>query len=276
MRMRVSAAVVWVGMLAATLAQTPRSPAIEVASIKASGNGTPTLMIEPGGRFVSTHNAVRLLLSLAFGQPGMGLRGDQIVDAPSWVNTALFDITIKAETPADLPVRFVPRSPELASFLRVLLADRFKLAAHMEKRERPVYTLVMRNGTRLGPDVHPSSVDCASEPCGTKPSRECPTISCLQDIGVTMDQFAYDLPRSPQVDRPVLNRTGLEGRYDLIVRWLAQPSAARRAAGVPDVAQADEVSIFTSIQDRLGLKLEATTAPLDTLVIDHLERPTED
>jgi len=275
MPLRARAVLVWLAMLTAIVsAQTSKAPAIEVVSVKPS-TARGGLFIEPGGRFVATGIQARILLTLAFGQPGMGLRLDQMEGAPSWLNTATFDVTIKAENPADLPVRNVLRSPDLPAFLRVLLADRFRLVAHMETREMPVYALVRRDATRLGPDVHPSSIDCLTQGCGITLSRDCLAASCLHDVGVTIDQFAYDLRRSPQVDRPVVNRTGLGGRYELIVHWLAPTSAAARAAGVPEINPADEVSIFSSMQDRLGLKLEPTTGPVDVLVIDHIERPTE-
>jgi uncharacterized protein (TIGR03435 family) len=208
----------------------------------------------------------------------MTFPAEQMVGLPAWANTERWDVVARVADERNLPVRSVPLSPELSGYLRQLLADRFKLTAHMEQRDAPAYALVVRNPGHVGADMDLSSVDCASAPCGISPSQECPRASCLHDVGVTMDQFAYDLRSTPNanMDRVVVNRTGLDGRYDLTVRWRGQPRAAARAAGTPEVPQADEVSIFSSIQDRLGLKLEPTTAPIDVLVIDHVERPTED
>ena len=180
--------------------------------------------------------------------------------------------------------------------LRAMLADRFKLVAHMEKREQPAYDLVVaRSDGRLGPNIKPSEVDCAAQAAadraaadaaratGTPPPRpQCsafggPAPPCAfrmmgdrLDGGSTMEMLTRLL--RPAAGRVIVDKTGLTGYYQVTLTY-------DRAAGLrgPDAAPAADAapSVFTAVQEQLGLKLEPSRTSRETLVIDRLERPTE-
>jgi uncharacterized protein (TIGR03435 family) len=164
--------------------------------------------------------------------------------------------------------------------LRNLLIDRLKLAAHLEPREQPVYFLVMaRPDRRLGPKIEPANRDCAAVAAASQAGVRPPTLAppangappCGTQIdngdmaagGITLDVLARNL--GLRAGRPVFDRTGLEGYYDLTLKFSRDQ----------DAANPDAPSIFTALQEQLGLKLEPGRAPLQTLVIDHIERPNE-
>ena len=146
-----------------TAAQTPSaSLQFEVASIKPnkSGPGPQRIGFQPGGRFVATNVPVRDLISIAYGQP-QPLPNFQIIGRPSWMTSDRFDITAKAEGDPQ-PAAAGPPT-QMFQMLRGLLADRFQLKAHEETRDQPVYVLrVDRSDGKLGPNLRPSTVDCAA------------------------------------------------------------------------------------------------------------------
>jgi uncharacterized protein (TIGR03435 family) len=171
------------------------------------------------------------------------------------------------------------------SMLRTLLGDRFKLAVHRETKEVPMWALVLaRRDGRLGPRLRPTAGDCAAWiaggrrgappplpadlPCG----RGVVSASAIRNSAMTLAQLANLL--SPRVERPVQDRTGLAGNFYVDVQWTPEPSTQ----GSPDSGLADGLptSIFTALQEQLGLKLESIKGPVDVLVIDHVQRPTED
>jgi uncharacterized protein (TIGR03435 family) len=182
--------------------------------------------------------------------------------------------------------------------LRTLLADRFKLKAHMETRELPIYALTVARGDgRLGPDLRPPSVDCpalraqraaaakAAGPsagqtvvmsagqmteCGLSMAPAPGGGMAFKAQGMTVESFARAVQTF--VDRPVFDRSGLKGEYDIEVSFMPERFGPVRS----DQASSDVPSIFTALQERLGLKLEATRGPLEVLVIDSVERPAED
>jgi uncharacterized protein (TIGR03435 family) len=148
--------------------------------------------------------------------------------------------------------------------MRALLAERFKLVTHHEVRSLPIYSVVIARGDgRLGTSLRPS----------TEPRR------LVQDgLGVfivrgeTIERLAVRLSQAAR--RPVVDRTGLSGTYDIDLHFA--PLGLATATGADASPPTDAPSIFTAVQEQLGLKLEATTAPVDVLVIDHVEKPTAD
>jgi uncharacterized protein (TIGR03435 family) len=167
--------------------------------------------------------------------------------------------------------------------LRTLLVDRFKLVVHRQTKDVPMWALVIaRRDHRLGPQLRPAAGDCAAWiaggrrgappadhtdlPCG----RGVVNASAIRNSAMTLAQFANLL--SPRVERPVQDRTGLAGNFYVDLQWKAEPGpAASPDAGLPDRLP---TSIFTALQEQLGLKLESIKSALDILVIDHAERPT--
>jgi uncharacterized protein (TIGR03435 family) len=173
--------------------------------------------------------------------------------------------------------------------LRALLEDRFKLVTHIEKRQAPIYELVLaRSDKALGPELHKSDVDCAALLAATRVGQPMPQpqpgkILC----GITTNtgrisagaQPISNLARqlSQVVQRVVVDRTGLDGVYDLVLTYA--PERVPAVGGAPDAGAAVDPnlpSIFTALQEQLGLKLESNRGPIDVLVIDHVEKPTED
>jgi uncharacterized protein (TIGR03435 family) len=222
-----------------------------------------------GERFTAINATVRQLIRAAY-----EMRDLQIAEAPEWVNSSRFDILAKAAAP--LKMGGVPLE------LRQLLADRFRLKVHNESRELPIYALVVaRLDGKIGPALRALHVDrCpeavaraeASARSGQAPGPPVPSqrIECglrsrpgtLTGGSITVESLAQRL--SEITGRVVLDRTGLTGWFDLDVTWAPDQS--------PDAGP----SIFTALQEQLGLKLESTRGPVDVLVIDHVERPTPD
>ena len=265
-------------------AQSPATPAgsaaFEVASVKrnTSGDQRVAIQIQPGGLFKATNVTLRLLLGNAY-------RGEasRIEGWPSWFNSDRFDIVAKAE--GDAP------PDQFRAMLRALLQERFKLSVHHETRELPIYALVLaRRDGKLGPHLRPAAVDCDTVGRGNAPPPipQSPTerLPCgmrqapgrILAGGVPMAPLVGNL--SNFVDRLVVDRTGLKGNFDLELEWtpdqLSQPGTGVAPPSDFPPPPADGPSIFTALQEQLGLKLESTKGPVEVLVIDSVERPTED
>jgi uncharacterized protein (TIGR03435 family) len=275
------------------LAQSPtkvgQTPAFDVASIKPnrSGPGESLAGFQPGGRFVSRNMPLRNLIGLAYGTP-LPLRPFQVVAGPSWVNTDGFDIDAKA--PTEFPEAQARFSVTGELMLRSLLAERFKLSVHDEVRDLPVYALVTaRRDGKLGPQLRRSSgEDCVtaapgggastsreasgSQPCATvffTPPRRRSIRSAPFNIIVRFLQNAV-------VDRVVLDRTELTGTFSLDVDYALDERPEPAGATAPAPLEQNAPSLFTAIQEQLGLKLDSTRGPVKVIVIDRAERPTED
>lgn len=269
------------------VAQSPspdaREPRFDAASVKlnTSADGAINLRILPG-RFTATGVPAQELIRLAY-----GLQNFQIAGAPGWLTSDRFDIVATLEGPS---------TRERTNFmLRGLLTDRFRLVVHTETRELPIYALVLARGDgRLGPQLRQSDLDCAalararsgsSSPAPPAPPKpgERPTCATfggpgrLAAGGVTMAQVAASL--SSRVSRVVSDRTGLTGAFDLQLEWTPDQIPSRPAGVVPPDAPPlpppDGPSLFTALQEQLGLKLESARGLVDVLVIDRVERPTE-
>ena len=230
----------------------------ENATTSSSGGGGP----RPGGRFIYTNVRAIGLISSAYAIPS-----DRVVGAPAWAGTLKYDINAIGKENANID--------EIRQMLLSMLRDRFSLAAHIERRELPVYHLVLaRSDGRLGPKVRPSAVDCENPETARKAAKTAASTGGRIPCGISFLPNAYVIGGeriailepllSTAAGRPVLDRTGLTGRYDIDLEW------SRAGAEQPD-----GVSIFTAVQEQLGLKLESTTALLDVVVIDRFERPSE-
>jgi uncharacterized protein (TIGR03435 family) len=238
------------------------NPVFEVASVKPNKSADQRVMMvaEPNGRFTATNIKLPFLIRTAY-----QLQDNQIVGGPSWLNSDRFDIVAKAEDdqyPGDLLAR-----------MRSLLADRFKLTSHSETRELPVYALVlMRNYGTLGPRLRLTE-------CPQPPRAPCANVSNgagrLTLRAAPFSQIVQFL--SPSVNRVVVDRTNLTGSFDLDLEWTPDqlPQAPPGSSAVSPV-DPDRPSIFTAVREQLGLRLEASRASVDVLVIDRVERPTED
>jgi len=274
--------------------QTPASLAFEVASIKPIKCCEPlpfAMTFQPGGRFRAKAVTLRWLIAYAYGIP-IASASHRTSGGPKWIDLDRFDIEAKAET--DFPRSPSGPTPEMFSLVRSLLAGRFKLTVHAEKKDAPIYSLVLakRDG-RLGPQIRPTLPDCAAwlaarggpnaperppvsgdRPCGAGRVAQ----GTIARSGITMSQLA-DLV-SPRVNRVVRDRTGLAGHFDLDLQWTPEQNTARavEAPGptVPVAVAPTGASLFTALQEQLGLKLESSKDLVDVLVIDHAEKPSED
>ena len=301
-------------LLAATpaLAQAPAAPpsaassaTFEVASVKPSNpNPDPAnplssialMLPQPGGRLRSTNMPLRMLIMAAY-----ELKQDaQLTGGPAALLGAKYDITAQAAG-GTLVMKDLPQ------MLRSLLADRFKLKAHTESRELPMYDLVLaRSDGRLGPDLKPSQSDCSKpeevlaeqgaalakgdvasfvgkpRACSvaTDPSGG-PLNLLLRGDGQEMKSLAEILWQF--TGRPVRDKTGLTGRYDFALKLdlqmmlaLAQKLGANVPAAAANIPQADGSSLMTALREGLGMKLESTRASMDVLIIDNVEAPDPD
>lgn len=172
--------------------------------------------------------------------------------------------------------------------LQSLLADRFKLAVHHESRQLPVFDLITAGGGKKGLQLQPHAGDKAcydasgppplrsgsgdepSMPCGDFMVGASPSMELLAGGGVTMQMLAKRLSYTQGIDRPVLDRTGLSGDFDVRLGWAVQ--LGQVVAPAPGAAELP--SIFTAVQEQLGLKLEPANGPVDVLAIDHVEEPS--
>ena len=189
--------------------------------------------------------------------------------APAWITTDRWDIEAKAAGE--------PSPQQMRAMLRNLLIDRFKLVTRRDVRTMSAYALVLaRNDRQLGPQLRRSTLDCeaqvaASRVPGTTPGtvQQCGGRSgrgTIATFGVPLSDFAKSL--SPAAGRYVFDATGLTDRFDANLKWTLDPEPG--AAAPPD-----GVSLFTAIQEQLGLRLDPRQAPVDVFVIESAEKPTE-
>lgn len=182
------------------------------------------------------------------------IREFQIIGGPGWVNSEHYDISAKspAGEPQDIPVTRLR--------LQALLAERFHLIAHRETRNLPEYVLVVaRGGTKL--------IDRG----GWNAERTGIQSGCGQMTGTRASMANLTVTLSRQLNRPVLDQTGLSGRYDFELQWT--PDVGPCSTAVDSTALLTAPSIFTAIEEKLGLKLDATRGPVETIVIDQAEKP---
>lgn len=246
---------------AATLAAKQPAPAFEVASVKpnTSGDTEGSIGPRPGG-YAATNIPLRLLIIRAY-----ELRAFQVAGGPSWIDGERFDVTARA------PEGTAPN--QIFPMLRTLLAERFKLVVHTEKREQPVYALLTaRADGRLGPNLKASTLNCSGQP---GQSDQCSMGGSFTGSGGTLKGAGQPLSVlathvSTAVDRIVQDRTGLAGGFDFELAWSG--SGLKAAPGAPS----ELPSVFTALQEQLGLRLEPSRGPVEVLVIDSAERPTSD
>lgn len=249
-------------LLSATSAQDTR-PQFDVASIKPNHSGNPIMQFQPGpeGNFTASNCSLRLLIRYAY-----DMQPFQLVGGPGWVTSDRYDIAAKAAGN--------PPLPGLQAMLQRLLEDRFQLKYHSETREADGYALVVSKPGKLR----------ESEPGDCPPPSSGPHPPCGGLRNSPGNTFGYKLTSADLAGslafflrRFVVDRTGLTGKYDVELEWMPDPDPS--SALPPDVDRpsvaTDRPSIFTALQEQLGLKLEATKGPLRVLVIDHIERPTE-
>ena len=205
------------------------------------------LRIWINGRHFSTLNtSLRDLITFAY-----GLTAGQIAGAPRWFETDKYDVRAQPDREG------LPSDQQWKTMLQTLLADRFKLTFHRDKRELPVYAIaVVKSGPRL--------IETEGDPSGL-PSLFFREPGVLPGRNATIADLA-SVMQADVLDRPVLDRTGLQGRYDFLLKWASDGARAGNSPA-PD--------LFTAFRDQLGLTLESTKAPVEIFVIDRAEKPSE-
>ena len=280
MRLAVALLVAISAVTSAIGAQSPA--AFEAASIKpnTSADWRKSIGPAPGGRFIATNNTVRDLIPFAYAVP-QAMAAIRIVGGPKWIDEERYDVTAKVDGTWSMP--------QMSDMLRGLLADRFKLVAHRETRELPTYTLMVASTNGR---LRPSEIDQAAcdarraavqrrEPVpplvpGSKPV--CPTgrtmPGSITAVGWTMETLSATL--SPWVGRVIVDRTQVRGLYDFELAWTPDQPIRLPDDAPPIVIDPNGLSIFTALQEQLGLKLESTRGPVDVVVVDSVQRPTTD
>jgi bla regulator protein blaR1 len=246
-------------------------PVFEVASIKPNKSGEPnvSLMFTPNG-FDATNAPVREVIQLAY-----QVQEYQVSGGPSWINSDRYDIEAKVDSSAAEQLRQLDMDQHRL-MLRPLLEDRFQLRVHQETKELPIYALVVGKN---GPKLHEAKPD-DTYPDGIKGPDGVghPGLMRMGPGGIT----AQGLPMativrllSQHLGRTVLDKTGLTGNYDLELHWTPDniPASMIGPDGKP-MPDPSGPSIFTAIQEQLGLKLESQKGPDQVLVIDRVERPS--
>ena len=259
-------------------AASDNPPKFEVATVKRNVSGATEFsdVFQPDGRYRAFNIRLRDLVSAAY-----RVRGFQVVGGPAWAASERFDIEAKAADPASFA--FVPKADGTRVFpdapflmIRELLKDRFKLVVHRETREGPVYALTMIRPGLRGPRLRPPAVNCAA----IDPKNPPPGVGMCGGIRrtagrfeaktATMTQLAASL--SIQLQRPVLDRTGLSEPFDFDLEFV--PLNLNIDAATTAVSEFAP-SLVAALDEQLGVKLDSQRAPIEYIVIDSAEPPTD-
>jgi uncharacterized protein (TIGR03435 family) len=254
-------------------------PQFDVVSIKRTPEGATGARMQtlPDGTFVATNATISALIGAAYPSEDRQYR-----NLPEWAQRDRYDVTAR-------PPAGVPRTQRTEMF-RQMFAERFKLQVHEEAVDTPIYLLMVdREDGRLGPQLNPAGRDCAAEAAAARGSSPPPALnripteeeamaSCrtlfsqgrIVSGGSLLPLFLPSL--SSMVGRPIEDRTNLTGYYRFTLTYApSRPIASAGAAADPGQAP----DIFTALREQLGLKLEPSRKSMKTIVVDHIERPSE-
>jgi uncharacterized protein (TIGR03435 family) len=269
-------------------AQTPAGVrmAFDVASVKPDMSDAPASSrfplgpgdgYAPGGFFSATNQPLVVYLRFAYKLGQSDLPG-----LPAWVYSERFDIEARAQGS--------PTKDHMRLMMQSLLADRFKLIMHTQRQTKPVFNLVVAKAGKTGPQLqaHSENDSCSAASAPSTSGLQLPPIPCgsigpipasapgrgrLVGRAVTVGRIAGVLMNPcTGVDRPVLDRTGLTGTFDFSLEWSLAPDSAQ-----PLGSQTEDTgpTFLEALQQQLGFRLKSTKGPVDVLVMDHVEHPTE-
>jgi bla regulator protein blaR1 len=256
----------------------------DVASIKPSRSGEDRvqLFMSPG-KFTTRGQTVKEVIEFAY-----DIKSDnQLSGGPSWINSEKYDIEAKEEASVAEKLQKLPfeeHAKQVRLMVQALLADRFKLKVSHEMKDLPVYALVVaKGGSKLKPtEVSPPAADGTSEPKKQFRGVRMMGPGELSATNIDLSFLADILSGQPELGRLVVDQTGLMGNYDWTLKWTPEQSASMFKSADGSHAAADAPppdssgpSIFTALQEQLGLKLEPRKGPVETLVIDSVEKPSE-
>lgn len=255
-------------------------PHFEVASIKPAPPGGRGMYIRnsPGGRVEMTNMTLKEMIVIAY-----RIQPYQVSGGPSWIDSARFDVAAKAESN--------PKPGEMPLMLQAMLADRFQLTLSRETKDLPIYAIVVaRKDGKLGPGlvetkagscetVDPAKPLPPPAPPGEPRPRFCGGMRMgngeLHGVGIPVASLAPILSRT--LGRTVIDSSGLTAKYDVTMDWAPDDPAVTLGPDGPRQSSSDRSgpSIFTAIQEQLGLKLEARKGPVEIFIIDRVEKPSE-
>jgi uncharacterized protein (TIGR03435 family) len=283
----------WASSLVVCAVATAQTPTFEVASVKASPSGEQahsTFPLGPGDAYVANGGLLvsggyPLVTHIFFAYKILGNQGNEFVkQLPGWAMTEHFDIEARAEGR--------PGKDDMRLMMRALLADRFKLALHRETHDGPVLAIVLAKPGKPGPQLQAHSED---PPCSTSlPGPNAPLVEtpaglpvlCNGLVGmsasapgrlksaarnITMDFLANYLSGEGTFAHPVIDASGLAGRFDFWMEWAPQ---GRIPPGVDFTPDPDGPTFEQAVREQLGLKLESRRSSIETIVLDHVERPS--
>ncbi len=249
-----------------------QAPEFEVISVKpsVSEDSNPTIDAPVGGRLAARNVSVNWLIKFAW-----KLRWDQISGGPGWISSAKFDVEARAADPAS-------REDQLRQMTRALLMARFGLRVHRETRQEQIYALIVAkpNARAAGTGLHKSAgCEESAQSVAANGPPPCPAFSMsvggqLSARGATMNDLSHVL--SDMTDRGVVDSTGLTGAWDFQLTWTpdgATPGAMTSADGPH--AEGSGPSIFTALQEQLGLRRQPERGPVEFVVIDQIGKPSE-
>jgi uncharacterized protein (TIGR03435 family) len=256
-------------------AQPSFEAAFEVASIRPNRSGdAPSAVYFQAGRLIANNASARALIAYAY-----HLKDFQISGGPSWMASERYNLIAKQEDSATESMQKLPwfeYREQVGRMVQSLLAESFKLSVIQQQKQLPIYVLVPAKG---GPKLSRSALDTYAADIRGRQGQ-------LTAKGLSMEQWADILSWMPEVnERKVVDRTGIEGTFDISVQWAFDRNPSSRVdAGLPATGAAPDnaatvnppgPSIFSALQEQLGLKLEPARGPVEFLVIGHVERPSE-
>jgi uncharacterized protein (TIGR03435 family) len=262
-------------------AQTDQHLEFEVASIKPAAPDERGMYIRPGpgGGIRVTNMTLKELMVIAY-----RIQPFQISGGPPWLDSARYDVIAKPEKK--------PQQGEIQAMLQALLADRFQLTVRRETRELPVYALVLaRKDGKLGTGLVESKEGVCTPPDPNKPPPPLepgkrPALSCGQMMMGRNHLSAVNIPAanmipmlSRMLGRTIIDKTGLTAKYDITMDWAPDESQTMllppTEAPKPAASDTPGPSIFTALQEQLGLKLESQKGPVEIFVVERAEKPSE-
>jgi uncharacterized protein (TIGR03435 family) len=251
---------------------------IEVATVKPNrAGGGQNIQVTPGGLVTITNMTVGTLIRMAYGSEAIQTQR-QIVGGPSWIDSDRFDISAKT-------ARTLSDRDDLQILVRSVLEDRFHIKWHRERREIPIYSLVLADKDgKLGSSMKVSDGKCYGRrnppPADTpfSPSTFCGNRGGSGDMtytGQTIQEIAASLATYAAIARPVMDRTGLQGSYDLHLVFVPAFINSENGTPVANPAADSGPNVFTALVEQAGLKLQGERGPVEHIVIDSVERATE-
>lgn len=243
----------------------PARPAFAVASVKPTDQSLRQyidMRVLPGGTVTATAVTLKFLITVAY-----GVQAVQVSGGPGWIDTAKFDILAK---PPD------GENPQVLPMLQSLLEDRFKLVVRHDAKELSVYELKPIKAGQLGPKLKPAEPGACP---ATPPGENIPCGGFVQEPGhlyghkATFSALAK--PLAGIVGRPVVDKTGVATEFDLTLAWMPDAALGGGADAGRPPQNSDLPSIFTAVQEQLGLKLDAAKESTEVLVIERAEKPSE-